>query len=216
MGILAALVLLCAICERSKKRCKKNNICVLILNFKGSTSSEIEEGERVSRIICTNMSEQIAHLGLKNVQVQPIPLGVVSSKEAKQIGRIYRAQLVLWGLINKVDGMLSIKPRVYVSRVVGEEEEDKYLPPETSLELMILMPSPFKTADKLIGILTFVLGMTYFYKKKYDLAINSFTKAVSFIEDKEELAKIHSYIGFGNLFLRNFHEAHVAFETAKI
>lgn len=213
-SILAPLALLYTISEKSKKRCRRNNISILILNFKGSTASEIEEGKRVTNIIYTSISEQIAHLGLRSVQVQVIPLDVLSFKEAKEIGWIYRAQLVMWGLINKVNGMLSIKPRVYVSRIVEAEEENKYLPLEVTLELMILMPAPFETVDKLTGILAFVLGMTYFYKKKYDLAIDSFNKAVSFITDKEELAKIYFYIGMGNLFQKKLHEAHVALETA--
>jgi tetratricopeptide (TPR) repeat protein len=203
------------ICREKLKPFKQGTFGILIAAFEGKTEEQKTEGEVLQGTIRSTLNARFQELKIYDTEAREIPSSLIpfirTHNEARDIGREYNAEIVVWGTIT----MPGIIPNITIVR--QNSDSLVIIKPNTSLLKETLTHAALANisdirlpplTDEITILVSFVTGLKYYKEGQYSKALDYFTKSIpKYNSEYLNNAYVYFYIGNCNSFIKEYERA---------
>jgi len=184
---------------------------IIVAQFNGNTEDQKNKGKEIQSTIQNTLNARFKELGINDADARKTPDLFESHDQARDFGKKYQAQLVIWGDVT----LQGIIPNITV--VNQKDTTSDIFKPETTIlkdslchaAMAQIKDIRFSTlTDEPTKLVSFVTAMKYFDKENYEKAIEYFTYSLPEQSDKYiDSSAVLFYRGNSNYFMKQYDKA---------
>ena len=173
--------------QNKLKPFKENTFGVLIAPLKVNADDKHQEKSKAwCGIIRSTLNARFDKSNVRDTEVKEIPIDMIpflkSHEQARDFGKKYNAELIIWGDVNKTEGVNRIIPQLTIVKKSSDAsfivKSEMTVFKESLAFSSSAQPIDMSLTDEPAMIASFVTGLKYFREKNYEEAIKYFTESL--------------------------------------